>query len=1036
MDSPVKHKDIAVGSAGERDSGVQHMKQHHRVPHDPQCQSVGDHGAGRCPVKSCIGVLVKPLVGQDAHRGCRLVRTAPRGGVFLVSRIRALTVLTACLTLACGSLMAHDPHDPIEVVAISPNYAQDHTVLVATSQLTLKLGVILLLKSTDGGVNWTAVGLPNNSNICSVVFSPAYGKDQTVFVAGAGGLFSSTDGANSWTSLSASFLVSLALSPNFANDNMLFVVTNQNKIYRSANRGKTLTLVSSPPLLTSPLRIIAVSPNFTVDYTLLLGSQADGIFKSFNAGNSWSPVAVGALIPIVTALAFSPSFSSDRLAFAGTLGSGFLVSTNGGNTWLQSNTGLTDTNVSSLALSPTYAQDSTLWVTTAVGGVFQSTTSGASWGLPVSVPRALSDLTTVHYQTIAASPAIQFLGMFEGLWTSGNSGVSWQYIDTCPTRIVRYINMSPDYPKDQTIFASTYGSGNLWSTDGGSSWKLQNTGMQAPYTDGSAISPNFAADGIAFSGNHRGLQRTSDRGTTWQMMPGPGVVAYPRGLAVSPNFAQDKTVYIGTTSVSGHNAAQSGHNSNLTPGLYISTDAGKDWTISSLSGEGIISIAFSPAFATDQTAFAGSQAGTLYKTTNDARTWTALTLPGAPNGIAVVAVSPNFAVDQVVFAAAIQGGIYKSGNGGVNWTSLPNTRTIRGLDIKFSPNYAVDQTLFIGTIQYGLMQSTNGGRTLSPVTSFPDVFVTAVGVSAGFQNDHTLYAAGYHGLFKSTNGGSTWTYLVTPARIEESRNVASSLQEPPTITYQGTWSMITPSTISSTDQYAATPDSQDTATLDFLGTGVRWVSWTGPLQGSASIQLDGISLGTVSLTGQIDQFQQTVWEQHGIPCGNHTFRITASPQVTQSVSLDAFDVWVDNCPYAIYDNTAMLGANSTKVGAAAGSGSVLLTTNGLWTAYSNAPWLSLSSSSASGSGSTPIQFSYTANSNPNPLIGTLTIAGLTFTVTQAGAGSVPVDPVASDSAANDPFGSGNSTGVAARSLMFTPTAPASIVVDKPTVRGT
>lgn len=817
------------------------------------------------------------------------------------SRIQIFAAIAACLLPACGSLMAHDPHDPMQVAAISPNYTNDHTVLVATGGLTLKMGIMLLFKSTDGGVNWTVVaGLPNNSTIYSVVFSPAYLKDQTVFVAGAGGLFSSTNGADSWTMLSTDSLVSLALSPDFGSDNTLFAVTNKSEVLKSSNRGATLTPVRAPSPLTGPLGVIAVSPNFTVDHTLLLGSQKNGIFKSANAGGSWSSVTAGLTLPNVTALVFSPSFATDHTAFAGTLGSGFLVSANGGGSWTASNTGLTDTNVSSIALSATYAKNHALWVTTATDGVFQSSTAGKAWGRPVTVPRVLSPLTSIHYQAIAAGSGIQFLCMFEGLWISSNGGASWQYVDTVPTRCVRYINMSPAYPADHTIFVSTYGSGNLWSTDSGASWTLQNTGMQGSYTDGSGISPGFLADGTAFSSNYNGLQRTSDYGATWQMMPGIGQ-AYPRGFAVSPNFVNDQTVYIGTTSAPGH-GSQAHSDTTAAVGLYVSTDAGEDWTLSSLNGDGVVSIAFSPAFATDQTAFAGTQSAGVYKTTNSAANWTALTLPGNPDGMAVVAVSPNFAVDQVLFAAAINGGIYDSRNGGSTWTLLPNTRTLRALDIKFSPNFANDRTLFLGTIQGSLMESTNAGTSFSTVTSFPDVFVTAIGISPGFETDRTLFAAGYHGLFESTDGGSTWTYVVTPARIEESRNVGSPLQEPPTITYQGAWSLVMPASQASTNQYATTPESQDTAVFEFLGTGVDWVTMTGPLQGSASITLDGVLQTTVSLYADTptDNYQQVVWTKQGLPCANHTLTITASPEVTESVSLDAFDIWVNDCQYTTF----------------------------------------------------------------------------------------------------------------------------------------
>jgi photosystem II stability/assembly factor-like uncharacterized protein len=892
-------------------------------------------------------------------------------------KLSRLSCLSASLFLAAGSLLAHDPHDPMLMVAVSPNYANDQTLLAATGDLSLEYGATFLFKSTDGGVNWAPVpGLVNNLAIYAVEFSPAYATDQTIFVGSAAGLFCSTNGGNSWTLLSPLSLVSLTLSPNFANDNTLFLATNKTQLFRSQNRGVTLTAVSVPAALTSSITAIAVSPNLATDHTFLLGSKANGIFKTSNGGKSWTLVTTN-ITSNITALAFSPTYSSDQTIFAGTLGSGVLLSTNAGSSFTPSISGLSDNKVSSLAFSPAYATDSTLWVTTAGAGVFQSTSHGLHWSRPITVPRQLSPLTNLHYQMIAAGPGIQLLAMFEGLWMSTNRGASWQYIDTIPTRMVRFVHPSPDYAQDRTLFVTTYGSGNLWSTDGGASWALQNTGMVAPYIDGSDISPNFAADGTAFSGNYIGLQRTNDKGATWQLMAGPGVSAYPRGLAVSPNFVNDSTVYIGTTSDT------AGGQSMAAPGLYISTDAGQTWILSSLRGQGVISIAFSPGFATDQTAFAASETGGLYITTNAGAAWTLLNVTGASKDMVQVIVSPNFPVDRVVFAVPTEGGIYKSSDGGTTWVKTPNTTNLRALDVRLSPNYAADQTVFAGTIPFGLMESTNGGASFAPVASFPDVAVTAVGISPNFANDQTVFAAGYHGLFETTNGGATWTYLVTPARIEESRNVASTLQEPPTIVYQGDWSFVTPSALASTNEFASTA-SDNTAILSFSGSGVRWIGETGPDQGTAAIELDGVALGNVSLTGTTDLMQQVVWEQHGFACGNHTFTITASPLVTQSVTLDAFDVWVDNCPFP-NPIAATLGSTSTKVRAIAGNFGVTLTTAGPWTAVSDAPWLSIAPGSASGSGDALIQFSYETNIALTARVGTLTIDGLTFVVRQEAA---------------------------------------------------
>ena len=819
---------------------------------------------------------------------------------------RTTFALAAALLSTSLSLMAHDPHDPFTAVAVSPNYAQDHTILAATDFLTLKLGVYLLLKSTNGGATWSVVqGLPNNNQMIAIAFSPGYAQDQTIYVAGAGGLSKSTNQGASWTLIGKSPLLALALSPEFAADNTMFAITTGNVISKSTNRGQSWTGMRSPSGLTAGLSAITASPNYDADNTLLLGGVADGIFISTNGGAAWTHATSGQTLPMITSFTFSPAFSTDRTAFATTYGSGLLTTLNAGASWIAASSGISDPYLLSLALSPTYLQDSTLWVSAAQGGVFQSTNLGQTFGAPTTANRALSSQSCNHYQTVVAastgSGTVLFLGMYEGLWTSTSGSPAWQYIDILPTRLVRYINLSPNFAEDQTLFANSYGGGNLWSTNGGTSWTVQNTGMQLPYTDGSGISPNFANDGTAFSSNLNGLERTTNRGASWTLLPGIGSPAYPRGFAVSPNYANDSTVMIGLLPPppTCTQPAMSHHgNSAASQGIYLSPDGGSTWNPTSLTGvTGIISIAFSPNYVNDKTAFAASGTTGLYKSTDGGMTWSLLNTPLTTAPMAKVTVTPTFAADQTVFAGGLTGGILKSTNGGATWSTLTGTASLRVLDLEVSPNYANDQSFFVGTFQRGLMKFTKGGMSIFQMSTYPDTLVTAIGVSPNFKQDHTLFAASYYGIFKSTNGGGAWTNLAAPARIEESRNPGNSLQQPPTISYQGAWRDYTNSTIASTSAYMLTSEPGDTATLTFSGTGVRWISWVGPEQGSASVQIDGVTQGTVTLTQPANAYQQNVWEQQGISCGLHTFSVTATPEAGQTVSLDAFDVWVDACMF-------------------------------------------------------------------------------------------------------------------------------------------
>ncbi len=106
-----------------------------------------------------------------------------------------------------------------------------------------------------------------------------------------------------------------------------------------------------------------------------------------------------------------------------------------------------------------------------------------------------------------------------------------------------------------------------------------------------------------------------------------------------------------------------------------------------------------------------------------------------------------------------------------------------------------------------------------------------------------------------------------------------------------------------------------------------------------------------------------------------------------------------------------LGTNALVVGSAGGSSSVVLSYSGPWTATANNSFLHISDGSAGGNGSAVIAFTYDAFTGTGTRTGTLTVAGLTVTVTQAGTnyvgpgpvitlvpqGTTPVDDVAVDS---------------------------------------
>ncbi len=100
-----------------------------------------------------------------------------------------------------------------------------------------------------------------------------------------------------------------------------------------------------------------------------------------------------------------------------------------------------------------------------------------------------------------------------------------------------------------------------------------------------------------------------------------------------------------------------------------------------------------------------------------------------------------------------------------------------------------------------------------------------------------------------------------------------------------------------------------------------------------------------------------------------------------------------------------LGTTSLLVGSAGGSSAVTLTNAGAWTATSNASFLHIAGGSASGTGNALVVFTVDPFAGTGTRTGTLSVAGITVSVTQAGTNYIGPGPVlALESGLNSPTG--------------------------------
>ncbi|MBK6998569.1 MAG: DUF4091 domain-containing protein [Rhodoferax sp.] len=139
------------------------------------------------------------------------------------------------------------------------------------------------------------------------------------------------------------------------------------------------------------------------------------------------------------------------------------------------------------------------------------------------------------------------------------------------------------------------------------------------------------------------------------------------------------------------------------------------------------------------------------------------------------------------------------------------------------------------------------------------------------------------------------------------------------------------------------------------------------------------------------------------PTATTTYTVTGTNADGTGTAASA-TVTVNACTYG-------LGASSASVAASASTASVSVTSTCAWTAVSNASWLTITAGS-SGSGNATVAYAVAANTGTTQRVGTLTIAGQTFTVTQT-AGSTVSAPVCSLSANPSSITSGGSSTLTA-----------------------
>jgi xyloglucan-specific exo-beta-1,4-glucanase len=197
-------------------------------------------------------------------------------------------------------------------------------------------------------------------------------------------------------------------------------------------------------------------------------------------------------------------------------------------------------------------------------------------------------------------------------------------------------------------------------------------------------------------------------------------------------------------------------------GLAVSTDSGKNWTITGAEPSGITG-AGTVAYAADGSraiwAPIGAAAGAYYSKNPGGSNpgWTVCS--GFPAG----GIVRSDRVNANTFYGFYNGTFYISANGGASFTATGASGLPSSGRFKTMPGVQGDIWLVSGGSSGGVWHSVNGGATFTRLTTVTYAESIGFGKAASGQTYMALYIQGevngVRGFFRSTDAGATWLRL-------------------------------------------------------------------------------------------------------------------------------------------------------------------------------------------------------------------------------------------------------------------------------------
>jgi hypothetical protein len=524
-----------------------------------------------------------------------------------------------------------------------------------------------------------------------------------------------------------------------------------------------------------------------------------GVFKSIDAGITWANAGMSGWT--VTRLLVDPQHSSTLYALTAghpdddTGITQAFQSTDGGATWNETGS-LPDDCCAVFTIDP----QGILYV---AGGYAQrdlltSTDGGATWNTAGSLPLNYTFVDLAidpqNAGTLYAASAGNLGGRTVGtLFKSTDRGATWSQTGSgLATSNGDFFTpggtLAIDPKNPRTLYIAMRMSGVHKSVDGGATWSAANAGMpqnfQGCCISGVAIDPQNPS--TLYAASAFSLYKSTNGGLTWSTA-GSGIWQGLLGFGTRPlavDLQNSNTVYA-ITQIGLFRSTDGGETFGyysapravpifavaLDPQVagrvyannYASSDAGMSWQQGAGTNPEFAALAADPQTAgTVYAGFGYDECGVgspgMFKSTDGGANWVDLrTSFGCISGIAIDPQNP-----ATIYAGSWYGGVYKSGDGGASWTAA-NAGLPAGLYGAYVQALAMDpqnpETLYAAELFAGggggVFKSTDGGASWTGT----GLQASAVALAVDPLNTSTIYAATSTTVFQSLDGGANWRDL-------------------------------------------------------------------------------------------------------------------------------------------------------------------------------------------------------------------------------------------------------------------------------------